>query len=196
MFGLSALCFLAGIFPGAVIDAIGPVTQRLVGAQMPAQLGVPWLSIIPIAAARSSYNGLLVFVFIGLAVFVATTAIHRWASRAVRHSAAWDCGFPDPAPSTQYTAGSFAQPIRRVFGTLVFRAQERVTMPPPGDAAPARLEVRMRDLIWEIFYEPIWFAVGFLADLLANLQFLSIRKYLSLVFGLLVLLLLVLTLWH
>jgi len=196
MFALSALCLLAGIFPGAVIDAIGLVTQRVVGAQMPAQLGVAWLSIIPIAAARSSYNALIVFVFIGLAVFAATSAIHRWASRAVRRSAAWDCGFPDPSPATQYTAGSFAQPIRREFGTLVFRARERITMPPPGDASPARLEVRMRDLIWEFLYAPVGVAVGFLADLLDALQFLSIRKYLSLVFALLVLLLLVLALWQ
>jgi formate hydrogenlyase subunit 3/multisubunit Na+/H+ antiporter MnhD subunit len=196
MFGLSALCLLAGIFPGAVIDAIALVTQPLVGAQMPAQLGAAWLSVIPIAASRSSYNGLIVFVFIGVAVFAATYAIHRWASRAVRRSAAWDCGFPDPAPQTQYTAGSFAQPNRRVFGTLVFRARERVSMPLPGDATPARLEVRMRDLIWEVFYEPIWSAVGFLADQLNQLQFLSIRKYLSLVFGVLVLILLMLTLWQ
>ena len=30
------------------------------------QLGVPWLSIIPIAAGRSSYNGLLIFGFIAI----------------------------------------------------------------------------------------------------------------------------------
>jgi formate hydrogenlyase subunit 3/multisubunit Na+/H+ antiporter MnhD subunit len=196
MFGLSALCLLAGIFPGVVIDAISLVTQRLVGAQMPAQLGNAWLSIIPIAASRSSYNGLIVFAFIGLAVFASTYAIHRWASRAVRRSAAWDCGFPDPSPRTQYTAGSFAQPIRKEFGTLVFLARERVTMPLPGDSSPARLEVRMRDLIWEVFYEPIWGVVGFLADQLNKLQLLSIRKYLSLVFGVLVLILLVLALWQ
>ncbi|MFI4981919.1 MAG: hydrogenase 4 subunit B, partial [Nevskiales bacterium] len=100
------------------------------------------------------------------------------------------------SPATQYTAGSFAQPIRREFGTLVFRARERISMPPPGDLSPARLEVRMRDLIWEFLYAPIGVAVGFLADLLDGLQFLSIRKYLSLVFALLVLLLLVLALWQ
>ncbi len=56
---------------------------------------------------------------------------------------AWDCGYPDPSPATQYTAGSFAQPIRRVFGTLVFRAREHVEMPPPGDTRPARFTVAL-----------------------------------------------------
>ena len=40
-----------------------PVVQALVGDRMPAQTGVEWLSIVPIAQSRSSYNGLLVFLF-------------------------------------------------------------------------------------------------------------------------------------
>ena len=46
---------------------------------------------------------------------------------------------PDPSPATQYTASSFAQPIRRVYGTLVFRAREIGSMPPPGSTAPANI---------------------------------------------------------
>ena len=61
MFGFAALCLLAGICPGVVIDRLAPVVQALTGARMPTQLGVAWLSIVPIASARSSYNGLLVF---------------------------------------------------------------------------------------------------------------------------------------
>jgi NADH:ubiquinone oxidoreductase subunit 5 (subunit L)/multisubunit Na+/H+ antiporter MnhA subunit len=196
MFALCGLCVLAGVLPGAVIDALAPVTHALVGDSMPAQLGVPWLSIIPIAEGRSSYNGLFMFVFIALAAVVAAYAIHRLASHAVRRAPAWDCGFPDPSPSTQYTAGSFAQPIRRVFGTLVFLAKERVVMPEPGDSAPARFEVHLRDLIWDYIYDPIVFGVRYAADRVNLLQFLSIRKNLSLVFGALVVLLLVLAIWQ
>jgi formate hydrogenlyase subunit 3/multisubunit Na+/H+ antiporter MnhD subunit len=196
MFALGALCLIAGVLPGAVIDALAPVVHALVGDRMPAQLGVPWLSIIPIAASRSSYNGLLVFLFIAISSTFAVAAIHRFATRALRRAPAWDCGFPDPSPATQYTAASFAQPIRRVFGTLVFRARERVTMPPPGTTAPARFEVELRDLVWDWLYAPIAVAVGFVADRLNRLQFLTIRRYLSLVFGALVLLLTVLALWQ
>jgi hydrogenase-4 component B len=193
---LALLCLLAGIVPGAVIDAIAPVSQALLGERMPAQLGQPWLSIVPIEEARSAYNGLLVFVLVALSTAVVVFAIHRWASHAVRRSAAWDCGFPDPSPLTQYSAGSFAQPIRRVFGTLVFAAREHITMPPPGDTGPARLEVVLRDLVWEVLYEPVAGAVRYTAGRLDALQFLTIRSYLSLVFGVLVLLLLVLVVWH
>ena len=63
MFGLAALCLIAGILPGLFIDALAPVAKSMVGASMPSQRGVPFLSIVPIAESRSSYNGLLVFLF-------------------------------------------------------------------------------------------------------------------------------------
>ena len=195
MFGLAALCLFAGILPGFVIDALAPVSQALIGSRMPIQASDPWLSIVPITASRSSYDGLLVFVFIGLAGLTAAWTIHRFASRAFRRSAAWDCGMPDPSPLTQYTAASFAQPIRRVYGALAFRARESVDMPPPGDARPAALRVSLHDLVWDWCYAPIEGSIATTAGRLNQLQFLTIRKYLSLVFALLVVLLLVLAVW-
>jgi hydrogenase-4 component B len=195
MFFLAALCLVAGIVPGFFIDALAPVTQALVGDRMPVQSGVDWLSIVPIAESRSSYNGLLVFVFMVLSGALAAWAIHRLASDRLRRAPPWDCGYPDASPATQYTASSFAQPIRRVFGTVLFRAREHVDMPPPGDARAARLTVQLRDPIWDALYAPIAVAVGFTADKLNHLQFLTIRQFLSLVFAALVLLLLVLAIW-
>jgi formate hydrogenlyase subunit 3/multisubunit Na+/H+ antiporter MnhD subunit len=195
MFAFALLCLLAGILPGFVIDGLAPVVSGLVGDRMPVQVAVPWLSIVPIAEARSSYNGLLIFVFITISASLAVYAIHRLASRRVRRAPPWDCGFPDPRPITQYTAGSFAQPIRRVFGTSVFLARERVDMPLPGDRRPARLTVDLRDLVWETFYVPVAAAVDATAGRLNILQFQTIRRYLSLVVAALVALLLVLAIW-
>jgi hydrogenase-4 component B len=195
MFLLAALCFAAGILPGLVVDALSPVTIALAGDHMPLQRAVPWLSIVPISAGRSSYNGALVFVFIALSASLAVFVIHRFASQTLRRAPAWDCGFPDPSPATQYTASSFAQPIRRVFGTLVFQAREHVDMPPPDDPAPARLQVDLRDLVWDCIYAPISGLVDSAAERLNLLQFLTIRRYLSMVFLALVVLLLVLAVW-
>jgi formate hydrogenlyase subunit 3/multisubunit Na+/H+ antiporter MnhD subunit len=195
MFTLAGLCLIAGTLPGFFIDALAPVAKAMVGDAMPLQRDVPFLSIVPIAAARSSYNGLLVFLFMLFSASAAAFAIHRLASDRVRRGPAWDCGYPDPSPVTQYTASSFAQPIRRVFGTLVFRASEEVEMPPPGSTAPARIVVRLSDLIWDALYEPVALTVGYLADSVNRLQYLSIRRYLSFVFISLVALLLVLAIW-
>jgi hydrogenase-4 component B len=195
MFFLAALCLVAGVLPGLFIDALAPVMESLVGARMPVQTGVEWLSIVPIAESRSSYNGLLVFLFMVVSGTLAAFAIHRLASDKLRRAPAWDCGYPDASPVTQYSASSFAQPIRRVFGSVVFRAREHGEMPPPGDMRPARLTVELRDLIWDALYAPIADAVGFAADRLNRLQFLTIRQFLSLVFAALVILLLVLAIW-
>ena len=199
MFAFAALCLIAGVLPGFVIDALAPVVQSLVHGRMPAQAALPWLSIIPVAESRSSYNGLLVFAFITLSTVAVVEVIHRFASRAVRRGPAWDCGFPDPSPATQYTADSFAQPIRRVFGEVVFLARERVDMPAPGDSRPARLTVTLRDPAWDAIYAPVSGAVWFTAEKLSYLQFLTIRQFLSLVFavlvGLLFVLMLVMLVW-
>ena len=191
---LATLCLLAGILPGFLIDALAPVASALVGQGMPPQHGMAWLSIVPIAESRSSYNGLLIFGFVAGSAAIAALAIHRLASSVVRRAPAWDCGFPDPSPLTQYSAGSFAQPIRRVFGAYLFGAREHTEMPPPGDQRPARFVVTLRDPAWDVIYAPLVAAVGFVAERMNHLQFLTIRRYLSLVFLVLVVLLLALAL--
>ena len=195
MFSFAALCLIAGILPGLFIDALAPVVQVLAGGRMPVQTGVEWLSIVPIAQSRSSYNGLLVFLFMVISGALAASAIHRLASDKLRRAPAWDCGYPDASPATQYTASSFAQPIRRVFGSVVFRAREQVEMAPPGDPRPARMTVVMHDPVWETLYLPVAAGVGYAAERLNHLQSLTIRQFLSIVFAALVVLLLVLALW-
>jgi hypothetical protein len=172
------------------------VTQQLLGAQLPSQHNLQWLTIVPIAESRSSYNGLLLFIFIAVAAWLVAYVLHRWASHAVRRSPAWDCGFPDPSPLTQYTAGSFAQPIRRVFGSFAFHAREEVDMPSPGQTRAARFHVHMRDLVWDAMYAPVERVVSFAADRLNKVQSWTIRAYLTLVFGAVVVLLAVLAVWH
>jgi formate hydrogenlyase subunit 3/multisubunit Na+/H+ antiporter MnhD subunit len=193
---LVLLCLLAGVLPGYFMDALAPVTQLLLEARLPQQDHLKWLTIVPIAESRSSYNGLLLFVLIAVAGWLAAYVIHRWASHALRRGPAWDCGFPDARPITQYTAGSFAQPIRRVFGGFAFHAREEVHMPAPGQTGPARLHVSLRDLVWDVLYAPIKGLVAFGADRLNGVQSWTIRAYLTMVFSSLVLLLMVLAVWH
>jgi formate hydrogenlyase subunit 3/multisubunit Na+/H+ antiporter MnhD subunit len=195
MFFLAALCLLAGILPGLVIDALSSVALEILGGRMPIQANEAWLSIAPIAESRSSYNGLLVMAFITISASLAVFFIHRFASHALRRGPAWGCGFADPTPAAQYSAASFAQPIRRVFGTMLFRARDHVEMPPPGAARAARFRIELHDLIWENMYAPIAGMVSRSSERLNYLQFLTIRRYLSLVFATLVTLLLVLAIW-
>jgi len=194
MIVLAGLCLLAGILPGLVIDHISPVALAVLGDRLPAQTPMPWLSILPIAESGSSYNGLLVLIFITVSASLAVLVIHRFASHALRRAPAWGCGFSDLTPAAQYSGASFAQPLRRVFA-MAFAARERVVLPAPGDIRPARFTIELRDLVWDALYEPIVDAIGFVASRLNRFQFLTIRQYLSLVFLALVTLLAVLAIW-
>ena len=68
-------------------------------------------------------------------------------------------------------------------------------MPPPGDTRPARLRWRSPIRSGTTLYAPLVVGIGFAADRLNRLQFLTIRQFLSLVFCALVILLLVLAVW-
>ena len=74
--------------------------------------------------------------------------------------------------------------------------REGVDCPGPGGMAPARHRLRSHELVWEQVYLRIGTAIGAAATDLNRLQFLTIRRYLSLVMISLVGLLLVLTIWN
>ena len=160
MFILAALCLLAGILPGLVIDALSPVTLQILGGRMPIQANVPWLSIVPIAESRSSYNGLLVMVFIAISASSAVVFIHRFASRALRRGPAWDCGFSDPTPAAQYSGGASLSLF------AAFSVRSCSTPAKCRDAGARRYQagaaaIELHDLVWEGMYAPIAGAVGF-----------------------------------
>ena len=203
MTGLAALCVAIGVLPGFVIDLLAPVTQTLLGARMPSQEGLSWLTLIPVSASRSSYDPLLIFIFIAASGSLAVLALHRYGSHVVRRAPSWGCGYagledastPGEAISTQYSPSGFAQPIRRVFASLVFQAHDKVTMPAPGEMMPARLVSSWVDPVWSALYTPLVTGVSRVADRANRLQFLTIRRYLAFVFMALIALLIWVALW-
>jgi hypothetical protein len=180
-----------------VIDLLAPAVATLTGgATLARQGGQGWLSLVPVDAAHSSYNGLILLTFIVVSGSLVAFAVHRLASHRVARGPIWDCGYPDSSPATQYTASSFGQPLRRVFGSVAFSAREIVAMPPPGDQGPARLEVQLRDHVWATLYAPVAGVVDVLSERLNVIQFLTIRRYLTMMFGALVFLLVAVALWR
>lgn len=193
MIFLAGACLLAGLMPGLILEGIHGTVQDLM-AGGPAPQG-RWLSLVPVSEDRSAYNGVLVFVFVLVASGVTAFVARRLASSGLRRAPAWDCGFPGASPLFQYGAGSFVQPIRRVFGTRLFHAREVVDMPDPGDLRAASFRVDLWDPAWEGVFLPLARGVRGVAERCNVAQFLTIRKYLGLVFAFLVFLLGVLALW-
>ena len=157
MFVFAALCLVAGILPGFVIDALAPVVQGLVGARMPVQTGVEWLSIVPIAESRSSYNGLLVFVFMRC-LGVARRLRDPPRSPPTRCAAApaWDCGYPDAEPGDAIHRRQLrAADPPRVRHRRVPRARARRDAAARRPAAGAAHRRRCAISIWDALYAPV-----------------------------------------
>jgi hypothetical protein len=87
-------------------------------------------------------------------------------------------------------------PIRRVFGATVFKVVEKLDMPQPGEIRAGAFAVKVFDPAWMFAYGPLARWVGRTAERLNVLQFLTIRRYLTLTFSALIVLLLVVAAWR
>lgn len=190
MVWLAVLCVLGGLLGSVLAMGLAPVLVQLVGSALPGDGSGPTpLSLVAFDPERSIYDAPVITLFVVIASLTTMLVVHRLSARRTRRGPAWDCGFPDPSPLTQYTGSSFAQPLRRVYGATAFAARETVDMPPPGDGSPARLTVVSVDHVWQVFYAAPGRLVLRLSERLNALQFLSIRRYLVLMFAALVILL-------
>ena len=187
------LCLLLGVVPVTVTTGITIVVEPLVGLRLPASvLGWPWLS--PISPTAGSYSATMLLLTGAVLMTATLLVVHRLGPRRVRRAPAWDCGYGETVAAAQYSADSFTQPLRRVFGNVLFAAREQVEMPAPGDTAPARFALTMLDPVWEGLYRPLVRAIDAIADRVNRLQFLTVRSYLLLMFMTLVLMLVIVAL--
>jgi len=143
MFILAALCFVAGVLPGLFIDMLSPVVVDLVGAHLPAQSFLPWASIAPIAQSRSSYNGLLILLFLAVSWHLGGD-VHS-SLRHPRHARERHLGLrlSQSDPRGAIHQFKLAMPIRRVFGSTVFMVREKVDMPRPGESRASHFHVKV-----------------------------------------------------
>lgn len=187
------LCVLAGILPGLALRLLHDAAAIGVGTALPTSGSLGWLWLAPAGqaggVAGNSYSGFFVLLVAGGLAFLVFRLIQRHAASGLRRADAWGCGYPPAGPVSQYSGASFAQPLRRVFASGVFQAREQVSMPEPGETGAASHLLRWRDPAWDFVARPVWATVDWLAGRFNQLQFLTIRRYLMLMFATLVTLL-------
>jgi hypothetical protein len=137
-----------------------------------------WLT--PIAAERASYSAPMAFIGI-LSVVVVTYLLLHARPGALHRAPLWDCGFEKVTSRMQYTATSFAMPIRRIFGFIFSIREHSVQLPPAAHAAfPQRLHyhLRVRDRFWVWIYQPVVDASFWLSRRIGRMQHGRIQIYL------------------
>lgn len=152
MMVLASLCLLLGLSGRFMAGFLRPVVSGLVtgfgGAAGPA--GQPGEAL----AAAALVSGALILA--SAAIFLSRTAILRKRRNAVAPT--WGCGFKSPAPSMQYTASSFAEPIVRLFGGILRRRRSFVE---PDGLFPAEssFSTETPDVYQDGLYRPVFSAL-------------------------------------
>jgi hypothetical protein len=181
MFLAALTCLLLGVLPTVVIQWMDPLAAELVDGTIAASAsGLGWMWLTPIAAERASYSAPIAFAGILSVVIVVYLLLHT-RSNALHRAPLWDCGFEKVTSRMQYTATSFAMPIRRIFGFL-FSIKEHVRQLPHAahPAFPQRLyyHLRVRDRFWMWIYQPVVDASFWLSRRIGRMQHGRIQIYL------------------
>jgi hydrogenase-4 component B len=195
MFLLVAACVGLGLGPALVVPLLGRVIARLPGLE-PA---------VALRAANGALTGMpdglgqmsLPAVAVGL---VAITLIVWIVLRVLappfrmRQGATWGCGRLVQTPRMQYTATSFAEPLRRVFAQL-YRPTEDLTVEVHPDSEyfirAMRYESRVHPWVERLLYLPLLAMVRRAGRRVRQVQGGSVHLYLAYMCGALLILLLV-----
>ncbi len=177
----SLSCLALGVLPTVVIQWMDPLAEMLVGGTIAASAsGFGWMWLTPIAAERASYSAPVAFIGI-LSVVVVTYLLLHARPGALHRVPLWDCGFEKITSRMQYTATSFAMPIRRIFGFLFSIKEQAGQLPPAAHPAfPQRLyyHLRVRDRFWMWIYQPVVDASFWLSRRIGRMQHGRIQIYL------------------
>ena len=193
LLGLAGLTAMIGLLPGVLLALGAPAIARLTGhGAMPE--ASPWL--VSASAQASDYQPLALAILLALLLMGLVALVRRLSPGSMARGPVWDGGFIAPPthlpfgdPATQASAAGFAQPLRRMLGGRLLAAHETVTRPPPGDPAPARLDSGFHDPVLPALLLPLLRLRDLLAVAAERLRDLTIRQFLGLGFGTLLLLL-------
>jgi NADH:ubiquinone oxidoreductase subunit 5 (subunit L)/multisubunit Na+/H+ antiporter MnhA subunit len=189
LFG-SALIFLVGVFPGLVLALAEPALQVLANTTMAGRIS--GLGMIP-ALQAPGYVPLGLVVLLAGAIFAISAVLRTRAVGGHRSGPAWGCGVgaspvwqPFGDPRTQYGAGSFAQPLRRVLGGAFLQATATLDMPAPGDIRPAIYTETATDPAEAALFRPAGQLRARLTRFADRMQFLTVRQILTVMFSVLI----------
>ena len=190
---LALACVGLGLAPFVVVPAIGGVLNGLGGLPDTRQTFTFNLSVqSPSGFGQMSPT----LVMLGLLMLLALVPLAMWilrVNRRLRVSDSWGCGRAGQTARMEYTATSFAEPLRRVFAEL-YRPTKELTIEFHPDSKYFVQSIEYKSEITPLFerllYDPFLRLVQFAARQVRHLQAGSLHLYLVYVTVILLILLL------
>jgi len=190
---LALACFGLGLAPVVVVPALGGVLNGLGGLPDTRAAFTFNVSVqTPSAFGQMSSTLVMLGLLILFAVIPLVMRILR-VNRKLRVSDSWGCGRIGQTPRMEYTATSFAEPLRRVFAEL-YRPTKELTVDFHPESKYFVQSIEYKSEITPLFerwlYDPFLGLVQFTARQVRRMQSGSLHLYLAFVTIILILLLL------
>ena len=190
---LALACVGLGLAPFVVVPAIGGVLNGLGGLPDTRQTFTFNFSVqSPAGFGQMSPT----LVMLGLLMLLALVPLTMWilrVNRRLRVSDSWGCGRAGQTARMEYTATSFAEPLRRVFAEL-YRPTKELTVEFHPDSKYFVQSIAYKSEIAPLFerllYDPFLRLVQFAARQVRHLQAGSLHLYLVYITVILIILLL------
>ena len=172
---LAAICLLFGIFPELVLNRLVPIGNQLTGGGE-----VPFIKTF-------SLNLVLTLIVVMGLLYGATRLL---GGQKARRSETWGCGIVLDA-RMEYTAASFSQPIRRIYGPLLKPLREIKTIYAflPYFNYTIHFEEHVQSVIKRYLYRPLRLGIVRSSRKFRVIQSGNMTLYLGYIFATLVLLL-------
>jgi len=182
---LAASCVALGIGAPLVLTVLDRVAHATTGTDIKAHLLVPNLTVIPAHTGFSGFSPTYLAVYlvcIGIVpLLIYLAGRPRAASRTVP---VWDGGILSFNARMQYTATTYANPIRVTFDEF-YRPEfhvERASDDPAGRSGPVHYRFRVMPIFQRFLYAPLVRAVEWCADFVRPIQSGDVNLYLLYIF--------------
>jgi hydrogenase-4 component B len=182
---LAGACVFLGIGAPLVLTALDRVARATAGIDIHSKLIVPQLGVIPAHTKFSEFSPtyLAAFMVAITAVPIVIYLAGRPRARS-RRPPVWDGGILAFQPRMQYTATTFANPVRVTFEPLYRPAVhvERASDDPAGRSGPVHYRFEVMPIFERYVYRPLTRLAQALANLARPIQSGDVNLYLFYLF--------------
>jgi hydrogenase-4 component B len=182
---LAAGCVALGVGAPLAVTALGRAVHTVTSVDLLPQVVIGNLTIIPAHTNFSAFSPTYLAVFL-VAVSIVPILIYL-AGRSTapnRRAPVWDGGILTFKPRMQYSAMTFAAPVRVTFDRLYQPTVtlERASDDPAGRSGPVHYETEVTPLFQRYLYRPLIASVRYCARLVMPIQSGNVNLYLLYVF--------------